>query len=244
MGSVELQKSKIPILASYIAISEIFYGHLGNCGEAILLNLGDRLHSLVNVTGQKIWAPITNIVLNASRQHGDNVANMVGYSCRIEDGLIIKSPIIFIRGDACNIVGFLYTNCDLTKVPVARGIPEESRGFAGLPAANDPGEENFTKEVEDLIDQLLDRFINRITTPIGPMDKNEKMDIVIQLANRSVFLVKGTVEQVTRILGVSCYTIYSYIDKVRSKEGATSPPNSTRAKTTNVRDSLPELGGV
>ena len=114
MGSVELQKNKIPILASYIAISKIFYGHLGICGEAILLNLGDRLHSLVNMTGQKIWMPITNIVLNASRQHGDNVANIVGYSCRIEEGLIIKSPIIFIREVASNTVGLLYTNCDLT----------------------------------------------------------------------------------------------------------------------------------
>ena len=35
-------------------------------------------------------------------------------------------------------------------VQIARGIPEETRGFDGLPAAKDLGEENFTKKVEDL----------------------------------------------------------------------------------------------
>ena len=41
--------------------------------------------------------------------------------------------------------------------------------------------------------------------------------MVQQLEERGVFLMKGSVEMVAGILGVTRYTVYNYIDAVRSK---------------------------
>ena len=48
------------------------------------------------------------------------------------------------------------------------------------------------------------------------MEKEDKLVIVRRLDEKGVFLVKGAIDYVANILGVSRYTIYNYLDEVRS----------------------------
>ena len=69
----------------------------------------------------------------------------------------------------------------------------------------------------DLVNQLVEKVVSTAATPVALMDRPAKMAVVARLESRGVFLVKGTVEQVARILGMTRYTLYNYIDEVRSR---------------------------
>jgi predicted transcriptional regulator YheO len=50
------------------------------------------------------------------------------------------------------------------------------------------------------------------------MDRNAKLRVVKELEQRGLFLVKGSVELVAERLGISKYTLYTYIDEIKQEE--------------------------
>ena len=48
------------------------------------------------------------------------------------------------------------------------------------------------------------------------MDKAEKSDLIRKLDRAGVFMIKGSVEYLAKVFGVSRYTIYSYLKEVRN----------------------------
>jgi len=54
------------------------------------------------------------------------------------------------------------------------------------------------------------------------MKKQVKLDAVRQMHERGMFIVKGGIEKAAAALGVSRYTIYNYLDEIKS-----TPPNQT-----------------
>ena len=47
------------------------------------------------------------------------------------------------------------------------------------------------------------------------MSKEDKVSIVEALEEKGVFLIKGAVDYVAKVLCVSRYTIYNYLDEIR-----------------------------
>jgi predicted transcriptional regulator YheO len=48
------------------------------------------------------------------------------------------------------------------------------------------------------------------------MNVDEKTSLIGQLEENSTFLLKGAVEQVARMMGVTKFTVYNYLKKVRN----------------------------
>ena len=61
----------------------------------------------------------------------------------------------------------------------------------------------------------------------GALAKDEKTAVVQQLDERGVFLMKGSVEMVAGILGVTRYTVYNYIDAARAKVSETTKQDAS-----------------
>nr|WP_315988792.1 helix-turn-helix domain-containing protein [Desulforamulus aquiferis] len=47
----------------------------------------------------------------------------------------------------------------------------------------------------------------------------DKIRFVAALEQRGAFLIKGSVDYIATVLGVSKYTVYNYLQKIRSAEG-------------------------
>lgn len=45
--------------------------------------------------------------------------------------------------------------------------------------------------------------------------KKEKVEIVRQMQEKGLFIVRGGVEMAARVLGVSRYTVYNYLDEIK-----------------------------
>ncbi len=48
------------------------------------------------------------------------------------------------------------------------------------------------------------------------MDKSDRLAILQKLDKEGVFMIKGSVEYISRVLGSSRYTIYNYLKQIRS----------------------------
>jgi predicted transcriptional regulator YheO len=67
--------------------------------------------------------------------------------------------------------------------------------------------------MKSVIDAMLVEY-NKVP---AMMDRDEKKQIVRKLDKSGVFSIKGAVLYLAKVLGVSRYTIYSYLKEVREE---------------------------
>ena len=73
--------------------------------------------------------------------------------------------------------------------------------------------EIFENDIMSIIEQMVAQTVESFGKPIEVLNKDEKMRFVQNLDAKGVFLVRGIVEHVAELLGVSKFTIYNYLDK-------------------------------
>jgi predicted transcriptional regulator YheO len=87
---------------------------------------------------------------------------------------------------------------------------------ASLSVDSIPMEENFSNDVCEALNNIIKDTLSHYQIPVANLPKEEKLNIVSHLDEKGAFLVKGAVEQVAATLGVSRYSVYNYLDEVRS----------------------------
>lgn len=96
-----LSEEERAIFANAIRQARMLQRTLGPLCEVAIHDFRDLDHSLVHLegslTGRKLGAPITNIVVKAWRQQGDSVADIVGYPSSTPGGKSLKSSTSFLR---------------------------------------------------------------------------------------------------------------------------------------------------
>ena len=68
-----------------------------------------------------------------------------------------------------------------------------------------------------MIEKIIAEAIEELNKPIELMNKEEKMSFVKILDEKGVFLVKGAVDDLAEMLGVSKFTVYNWLEKVSHK---------------------------
>ncbi len=66
------------------------------------------------------------------------------------------------------------------------------------------------------MDALFEQAVSQIGKQPATMSTDEKMRVVNVLNREGTFRIKGVVNQVALKLGVSNYTIYNYLKKIRA----------------------------
>jgi len=69
--------------------------------------------------------------------------------------------------------------------------------------------------VNDVLTDIVQNTIDEMGKPIAYLTKEEKVQIVEKLDEQGAFLIKGTIDYVAKVLCVSRYTIYNYLDEIR-----------------------------
>jgi len=169
-----------------------------------------------NVTNRTTGAPITNIVLKNIRLYGNNSSDLIGYKTITNDGKVLKSSTIYVRDDEGNIIGCFCINLDITESINYKYYLEQITAFGTESEPEGDNNEFFASDVTEILETLIEQVINSIETPMSSLQKDHKMRIVGELDQRGVFLIKGAIDKVASVLGVSRYTIYNYLEQERS----------------------------
>lgn len=194
---------------------------LGPWFEVVIHDLKDPDHSLVfiegNVTGRQPGAPVTDLVLKVLRTYGDRAADIIGYETRTRDGRRLRSSTMFLRDEAGRIRGCVCVNVD---VSAFEQLMETLKQFTAAQAppvrANEDAVETFPTDVSEVLALLVQRAVKGLGKPPASTDRAERVELVRALDRKGAFLIKGAVDYLASILGVSRYTVYAYLEEARA----------------------------
>ena len=180
---------------------------LGDTYEIALLDCRSKqIVAIANghISGRTVGAPMTNlarqIVEKGDWKHSDYIANYSGVS---SDGKALRSSSYFIK---CGneLLGMLCINVDITSYTQISELVLKLGGI--VPNHTEQASEIFVDGVSNSINQVLIELYGENIPQRFSMD--ERMSILRMLNDRKVFLIKGAVPRVARILGCSEPTVY------------------------------------
>lgn len=208
-----------PKLQGLIPIAKGIAETFGKYCEVAVHDLRNPETSLIyvagSITNRKKGAPITNVVLENIRKYGHECRDLIGYKNVTKDGRLLKSSTIFTRDSDGKIIGCLCINYDITELLIHKGHIEEFTSF-GEEFQTSNESELFASDITEVLDAMINQVINNIGIPVAMMQKEDKIQVVRELDLKGVFMIKGAVDKVAVMLGVSRYTIYNYLEEDRS----------------------------
>ena len=158
----------------------------------------------------------SGIVLETLRSDPGKLKDKLAYLTRTDDGRILKSSTLYIRNEEGKIVYIFSMNYDITTLLAAEN---SIRGLVQTEPEDSPGEDTsdspqrITHNVTDLLDLLIEQAIARVGKPVAIMNKDDKVAVVQYLNNAGAFLITKSGDKVSSLLGISKFTLYSYMDK-------------------------------
>jgi predicted transcriptional regulator YheO len=211
-----------PILASFIPIVEGLGKTFGENCEVVLHNIKTPESSVIavangHVTGRVVGSPMTEVGLAAIRK--SNFQNSIlNYGNKTTDGRDLKSSTIFIKDEEGVVIGCLCINFDISEFGVLKKAINQLC-FVEDKSSND-GEvkETLGNNVNEVLSNIVYRTLEKVGKPVAYMTKEEKVSIVKLLDEQGAFLIKGAIDYVAKVLCVSRYTIYNYLDEIRVVE--------------------------
>ena len=191
-----------------------------NC-EVAVHDLSDLSKSLIyiagNVTNRKPGAPITDMALKALSQEGREIENRYDYKTITNDGRELKSTTIFIRNRDSDPIAAFCINFDSTDyLNIIRSLEVFTKTSDSKQARDLTG--TFALSINDTIDALFVQAVSEVGKQPPTMSTEEKMIVVKRLESEGPFKIKGAVNQVALKLGVSNYTVYNYLKKIRAAQ--------------------------
>lgn len=198
----------------------------GNNCEVVLLDLtqhekyGSGLIVLIengHVTGRKVGDTGTNLGLEVLRGGTDREGDKHNYLTKTKDGRMLRSTTMYIRNSKGRPIGCICINYDITSLMVAESAIKE---FTDLSNVNTDVKEVFVNNVNDVLAVLIQEAQNHIGTPVALMSKEDKMKGIKYLDEKGAFLIQKSGDKICDYFNISKYTLYNYLDVVRSEQKA------------------------
>lgn len=158
----------------------------------------------------------SGIVLETLRSDPSKVKDKLAYLTRTDDGRILKSSTLYIRDEDGKVAYIFSINYDITTL---LAMENTLHGLVHTEPEEDAEEKNpdapqtITHNVTELLDLLIEQAIAKVGKPVALMNKDDKVAVVQYLNNAGAFLITKSGDKVSSLLGISKFTLYSYMDK-------------------------------
>ncbi len=194
-------------------------GQFGKNCEVVIHDLRneDVGHSIVyiengHVSGRAIGDGPSHIVLDALGEKSSQIEDRISYLTRTASGKVLKSTTIFIRNDSGDVIGLLGINYDVSMLIAAENFLREFTD----PESAGAEPEAISTNVAELLDELIEQSERIIGKPAALMSKEEKIRAIKFLQDSGAFLITKSGPKVCKYFGISTYTLYSYLDEIKS----------------------------
>jgi predicted transcriptional regulator YheO len=136
---------------------------------------------------------------------------VINYLFETPEGKRIRSSSALIRDDSNNVVGMLCINYDITGHEL---IKARLDAFLGVSE-----QERVVEEPDNNVIEIIDRLILKIigNSDVRELSRKRLIELVKFMDDKGIFLVKGAIDKVAELMGVSKVTIYSYLDEAKGK---------------------------
>lgn len=192
----------------------------GSCCEVVLHSLEDPSHSVIcienpSITKRKEGSPLTDLGIRALMKASETNMDVIGsYFTKTKDNKILKSITALIKNASGIPIGMFCINIDISAPFFAFAkdfIPETL-------APQLPMKEEFISDMEEFVGTSLRKVASQITLDSHTSIRERNLQIIEELSRKNVFRIKGAVEYVAGYLGISKYTVYSYLREIKKKQ--------------------------
>lgn len=189
----------------------------GPCCEVVVHDLseGNAEGSIAliengHVTGRKVGDGASHVALEAmNSKDGEQMEDHLGYLAKTKDGKALKCSTIYIRDEQGKPVGIFAINYDITMM---LAMEESLRQFTDT-SKSDEEPERISRNVGDLLDELIDQSVHLVGKPVALMNKEDKVQAIRFLNDAGAFLITKSGDKICKFFGISKYTLYSYMDE-------------------------------
>ena len=205
------------ILKTYFPVADMIAGTFGSSCEAVVHDLSQPENSVVyvangSVTGRQVGQSFDHLVRQVLLNKDFKNDRVTNYMFESSDGRKIKSSSALIRDGDGNVIGMICVNCDLTACQMMQA-PLQS--FLSAGQEEPEAEKDVDQDVMAVIDELILKIIG--TADVKNMTRKKSVELVRFMDEKGIFLVKGAMDKVAALMGVSRVTIYSYLDEAKGK---------------------------
>ena len=156
----------------------------------------------------------SGIVLETLQSDPSTIHDKLSYLTKTEDGRILKSSTFYIRDDDGSISYIFSLNYDITAFTAAStAIQSLIATKDNLPDLTGDSPRQITHNVNDLLDLLIEQAVAKVGKPVAMMNKDDKVAVVQYLDHAGAFLITKSGDKVSSYLGISKFTLYSYMGK-------------------------------
>lgn len=207
-------------------LTQIAHGvaaHFGNACEVVIHDLKreDIDSSIVyiengHVSSRKLGDGPSEIVLETLNRDPGCLKDRLSYLTRTDDGRILKSSTMYIRGKDNTVDYILSLNYDIT------GLLTVDNALKSLISTQETSGEDhrpkkITHNVNDLLDTLIEQSVALVGKPVALMGKDDKITAIQYLNDAGAFLITKSGDKVSTYFGISKFTLYSYMDANKEK---------------------------
>ena len=160
------------------------------------------------VTSRKAGDGPSPVVLEALNGDRTKLQDHLCYLTKTHDGRVLKSSTIYIRDEKDGVVGIFSINYDITGLLM---IENSLKSLTAI-APDTKGPEHIAKNVNELLDELIEQSVRMVGKPGALMGKEDKIKAIQFLSNTGAFLITKSGDKVSKYFGISKYTLYTYID--------------------------------
>lgn len=156
----------------------------------------------------------SGIVLETLQSDPSTIHDKLSYLTKTEDGRILKSSTFYIRDDDGSISYIFSLNYDITAFTAAStAIQSLIVTKDNLPDLTGDSPRQITHNVNELLDLLIEQAVAKVGKPVAMMNKDDKVAVVQYLDHAGAFLITKSGDKVSSYLGISKFTLYSYMGK-------------------------------
>lgn len=156
----------------------------------------------------------SGIVLETLQSDPSTIHDKLSYLTKTEDGRILKSSTFYIRDDDGSISYIFSLNYDITAFTAAStAIQSLIATKDSLPDLTGDSPQQITHNVNELLDLLIEQAVAKVGKPVALMNKDDKVAVVQYLDHAGAFLITKSGDKVSSYLGISKFTLYSYMGK-------------------------------
>ena len=207
---------KMSRLTAYIPFVEFIGKFLGSDAEVILYDpYKSEVHYVYNALSEEVdvGSPMPTAERRFMEQEiyrkEDSIVNYRAFSA---DHSKLRSATHFIKDEDGELVGIVTINLKVDNLIEFRSVLNRLISGTEVPSAD--YYESFEPSFEDLMHKTIKDSLAKFNVPPERLTHDEKMELIRELDEKGIFLLKGSIAELSKILRLSETTIYRYINKL------------------------------
>ncbi len=189
---------------------------LGDKCEVVLHDLRSPESSVIaiahgEITGRKVGDSSTNLALPVLKDpFGEH--DKFNYRSVTRSGRTLKSSSVYFKDPEGRVFAALCVNYDISEMQMVANVLQE------FTQTEYQENEHFANDINEVINRILEETFEANRTALLLNDKDERLNLIADLNDKGVFSVKGAVDRVAAMLGVSRVTVYGYLNEVQARK--------------------------